>query len=233
MNRSRRTALDIAMCAVIFALGSTVAHAASLKGKVKKGVYNSPAGNFTVPLPRGLGTHVSDGYLKDKDGHMGAVSFHDDFGGLIGIHYMSFPPDVTAALAKPGALEPGLKGWLETVAMQTWFVNAAPDSHLTHQAFGTFEGAGAIFAQVEIPGGSHLVTIDPGGKTKKLDSTRGLVVFTRGHYIYMLTTELRGLSDVLKSDDDKKAETAPDVDDKWLGFVDGLKGFYQSITFLE
>ena len=233
MNRSRRMAIGAMVCIVLLALASAVAHTASLKGKIKKGVYNSPAGNFTVPLPRGLGMHVSDGYLKEKDGYTGAVSFHDDFGGLVGIHYMSFVPDVTAALAKPGALEPGLKSWLETVAMPTWFVNAAPDSHLTHEAFGTFDGAGAMFAQVEIPGGSHLVTIDPGGKSKKLDSTRGLVVFNRGRHIYMLTTELRGLSDVLKSDDDKKPETAGEADDKWMRYVDGLKGFYQSITFQE
>jgi len=233
MNRSRHVATRILLCLAVLSLLWTVASAARVKGKVKKGVYNSPARNFTVPVPQGLGMRVSDGFDRDELGYTGAVSFHDDFGSLRAIHYMSLPPDAVAALARPDALEPGLKSWLETVAMPHWFVSAAPGSHLTHEGFGTFEGLGAFFAVVVIPGGSPLVAMDPAGKSKRLDSTRGLVIFPRGRDLYMLATELKGLADHFGPNKGKESQPTAGMEAEWLHYVEGMKPFYRSITFLE
>lgn len=230
---NRRVAIRILLSLLVLPFIFTAASAAGLDGKHRKGVYSSPARNFTVPVPSGIGMKVSDAYEKDVAGQFGAVSFHDDFGKLLAIHYMSVPAEAVAALAQPEYLDHILQSWLETVAMPTWFLNAAPGSRLTHRDYGSFEDLRALFATVELPGASHLVTMDRTGKQKRLDSTRGLVIFQRGPYIYMLATELRGLGELLKSGEETEPPLAADAEGKWLYFVDRLKPFYRSIGFVE
>jgi len=166
--------------ALVLVLSSGVVSAARLQGRIKHDVYASPAKNFRVPVPQGLGMSVSDGYSKDDTSEIGAVSFHDDFGSLSAIHYMCVGPNAVEQLQQADLSV--IAKWLPQVAMPTWFLNASPDSRIVHQENGTFENMSVSVAQVEIPGGSPLVTLDASGKSTRMDSLRGLVIFQRGRW---------------------------------------------------
>ena len=234
-GRSKRIAFSTLIFALTLVLVSAASSAAHLKGRVKHGIYSSPATNFTVPVPSGMGMRINDGYSKEADSEFGAVSFHDDWGTLVAIHYDSVPPEAIPILAQPGQVEATLGSWLEMVAMPTWFLNASPESRILHQSAGSFEGMEVIVAQVKIPGGSSMVTLDAAGE-HRLDSTRGLVIFHHGRFIYMLGTELTGLHQILGSGPAQKTdatENAADSGDEWMKFVNTLRPLYQSIKFLE
>jgi len=216
------------------------AEAARMQGKVKHGVYQSPSRNFTVPVPQGMGMKVSDGFQKDDQLQMGAVSFHDDWGNLQGIHYCTVPEQIKGNFAEPAKTEYELVRWLENFAMPAWFQSASPQSRLLHSEFTKFEGLEVLAAEVEIPGGSALVVQDASGAHRP-DSVRGLVVFRRGDYFYMLTTETKSvLGDLIATKPAQQAEApaqaepspAPD-DTAWIKFTDRLAPFYRTITFVD
>jgi hypothetical protein len=230
MHMSYSTAV-VAVLALL--LGSDACFARGLEGQVKKGIYTSPAGNFRVPVPQGLGMQVSDGYDKDGRNFIGAVSFHDDFGSLVAIFYMKLEPDQAAKFDQGGL--PRLAGWLPAVAMPIWFVPASPESRILHQEDGTFENMPVSLAQVEIPGGSALTTIDPSGRQTRVDSVRGLIIFRRGNYIYMLAKEQSAgdaIFGVAKAPDNAAAAAA-EPEGQWKGFVSELTASYQSVVFID
>jgi hypothetical protein len=211
------------VCAFLVAASALLA--AGTKGKVKKGVYYSPEKNFTVPVPSGMGTRISDGYSKEG---VGAVSFHDDFGSQSGIHYMRIPPDVQAKFDQAAHPADLLSHWLNNIALPAWFTSNFPTSRILHEAVVSFENMEVILAEVEIPGGSFMTVMDKDG-TRRLDSLRGLIIFRRGPYIYMLTTERTNILDIGQAKTEKKAEPKED----WTKFAAGMAAFYRSISFTK
>jgi hypothetical protein len=216
------------VCLVACLLGAAVV-AGGTKGKVKNHVYYSPENNFNVPVGRGMfgAMKIDDSY--DKSG-VGAVSFHDDFGSNTGIHYMRIPPEALAkfdAAAHPDQL---LSDWLNNAAMPGWFRHASPDSKVLHETAANFENMEVLLAEVEIPGGSAMVVMDKGGN-RRLDSRRGLIIFRRGKYIYMLTDEQQTVIGSMNSKREKTPKEEAPKD--WATFADGMKYFYKSITFTD
>jgi hypothetical protein len=169
---------------------------------------------------------VSDDYLKDLGA--GAVSFHDDAGNLKSIHYMDVSsPDGTAPDFRDAVSgQETLKVWFHKVAMPTWFLAASDDSRVLAETVSSFKGTDALLALVEIPHGSHLL-VTTAGKSRRLDSRRGLAVVFRDQYIYMfvIETPVRTLWEVA-------APEPSDVGDDWMHFVTELEPFYETINFL-
>jgi len=213
------------LCVSLLALSTGSAVARSLKGKVKKGVYYSPANNFTVPVTKGWDVKVNDSYDKKKG--IGAVSMHDVLGSLDSIHYMMVPPEFQARIQEMENKEHFLLDWLQKELIPGWYLPAAPESRILREATGPFEGMPAAFALVDIPGGSHIaVTSTSDGKTRRADSCRGLVVFLKGRYIYSIATETT--SAVCK-----KEAGAVEPDKNGMPFAEALRTFYKSIAFPE
>ena len=211
----------------VFTLGGGLALADSLKGKVKKHVYYSPAKNFTVPIPSGIGMRLNDGFEAGAGGvSMGGVSFHDDFGKLMVIQYTMMPDQVMAKLQAPDTREEALKGWLHEGAMPAWYLRASPQSRVIHEEMGTFEGMPVLLAMAFIPQGST-VSVTENGIEKRLDSRRGLVIFQRGKFVYVLSTETMNTFAAAMGN----AETEPG--EGWQKFADGLKPFFRSIVFTD
>ena len=188
MSKHRFLAATVSICVLVCGLTAGSAGART-KGKIKKGIYASPAGNFSVPLPEGLGLRVNDRY-DPKEG-IGAVSFHDDFGNQKGIHFMRIPADATKALDDPTTRKQALEGFLEQVALPTWFLPASKDTRILHQELIQHDGADAFIGLVSIPGGSTLSLTDSSG-TRRLDSTRGVLILYHEGYVYLLTAEVGG-----------------------------------------
>ena len=223
MKQIFRSCLVFLAVVSLFVPAMTTIFANSLKGKIKKNVYYSPANNFTVPVPPGMGMKANDAY--DKSG-VGAVSFHDDFGAQTGIHYMLVPAEVLPSLASTETREANLKQWLHEGAMKTWFLPAIPKARVIHEEMDTFEGMAVLKAMVALPEGSTTTVMDSQGQ-RRLDSYRGLIIFPKGKYMYMLTTET--VTGFMAAQPESQREPG----ENWAKFVDGVKPFYKSIVFSE
>lgn len=209
---------------VLLVVATSVAAAQTpAKGKVQKSVYHSPANNFSVPVPRGF--KISDAHWREY----GAVSFHDDFGGLKGIHYAAAPTSVPATAQEAQGKGELFSTWLHNFVLSTWFKTASPDSRILAEVNGTFEEMPVLFALIDAPGAHSLevVTIQDGKmQRKREDSRRVAVIFLKDRYIYMLTTETVTLGLF-----ETTARAEPNED--WMRRGDELKPFYHSIAFRQ
>lgn len=193
------------------------------KGKVQKGVYQAPGTTFSVPVPKGfkvLDTHWSD---------HGAVSFHDEFGRLVAIHYATAPAELQAAGQEPSTTRESLAAWLRGFALDYWFKAGSPESRILADTLGTFEGMPALFALIDAPGAHtmEVMTMRDGRMQRKREDARRVgILFAKGGRVYLLMTETAtmGLFETTK-----RAE--PDED--WVRRGDALTGFYRSISFRE
>ena len=165
-----------------------------LKGKVKKSIYYSPAENFSLPVPKGdgsdwagfVGVHTHEGYATD--GAMGVVSFADDFGKVLGIGFLLAHEQALPALADTTQTFVLIEEWIRQFALPNFFSSASTGSRVVRVDEIRFAGAPAALALVNIPGGSTIAVVTD-GKQRTLDSRRGLLVFVRDGYVYMLYNE--------------------------------------------
>ncbi|MBL4700287.1 MAG: hypothetical protein JKX85_03430 [Phycisphaeraceae bacterium] len=181
---------------------------ASTGGHVASGIYTSPHGNFTVPLPKmGLGARVQEKKFETS----GFVSFHDDFGTLKRIDYSALPANANVVY----------RDLIHNVVlpdMQSRF----PGSKLLHEeAINNPEKQGYFFV-LKIPQGSPLVDMKTG---KGMDSTRGYLYFTSQGYIYSLSMQKGGLSDLLAGKKKVKSVTPKSFDD----ILNSLQKFKKTI----
>ncbi|MDX8412110.1 MAG: hypothetical protein R8K46_09630 [Mariprofundaceae bacterium] len=143
--------------------------------------YSSPLDNFSVPIPEGVGRRVQD--ENDKDG--GSVSFHDDFGNLKSIFYIRLSPETLKIQNDPEKQRANLKSFLNDFAMSRLFMPISPNASILYQEPTHLGEDNAYFAIVDIPGGSTMFDV----KAKKgYDTKRGLFIFVRGKFIYMLSS---------------------------------------------
>ena len=96
------------------------------------------------------------------------------------------PDQAVEKFQAPDTREEALKGWLHDGAMPFWYLRASPQSRITNEAMGTFEGMPILLAVVVIPEGSRLLTT---ATKKNMDSRRGLIIFPKGKFVYLLSTE--------------------------------------------
>ena len=79
------------------------------------------------------------------------------------------PDQAVEKFQAPDTREEALKGWLHDGAMPFWYLRASPQSRITNEAMGTFEGMPILLAVVVIPEGSRLLTT---ATKKNMDSRR-------------------------------------------------------------
>jgi hypothetical protein len=183
--------------------------AALERGRFSAGVYTAPGQLFTVKSPLGPETHVIDSF----DRSAGAVTFLDESGHLFGVVCTpSF--DVLAGADNDRETDLAiLRNWFRDATFPLFFERQLPGAAIVREGPGTFEGGPAWIGVLHLPNGSAMVRADPDtGKPMRLDSWRGLVVFTRGEITYLLMTETQ-----------PKAE--------WESFLPQLAQFYAGMEF--
>lgn len=173
-----------------------IAGCAGAGGRVTSGIYTSPHDNFTVPIPNmGLGARIQD----EKFESSGYVSFHDDLGTLQRIDYSLLPANATVVY----------RDLIHNVVlpdMQARF----PGSKMLHEELLSTNGQEEYFFVLEIPEGSPLVDMKTG---KGMDSTRGYLYFISSGYIYSLSAQQGGLSDLLSKKENVKAPISESFDE--------------------
>jgi len=151
----------------------------SLQGQKPGQPYVSPLKNFSITVPNyAFGTKVQ----KSNKGDGGFVVFIGGFGDLERIEYVRV--DSAAIAAQDSATRLLLyEGVLD---------NVVTANHAQILAAEPLSGPGEtqLYALVQFPEASQVVD----GKTgKRMDSFRGVLVLTRGAFLYMLYVEAGGL----------------------------------------
>lgn len=158
---------------------AVIALALVFTGAAHAEVYTSPLDNFSVPVPKGIGQRVQP--QNDNDG--GIVAFHDDFGGYRSIFYLRLSPRSIELQKDPDAHRANLEKFFNEYAMTWLFKPASPTASVLHSEHTRFGEESAYFAVVNLPEGSTMFDV----KAKKRHNTkRGMMVFTRGRFIYMV-----------------------------------------------
>jgi hypothetical protein len=152
------------------------------------------------------------------------VSFADDFGRMFGIAYLRANQRSLPLLADTTQTYGLLEEWIRQFAMPNFFLSVHPESRLVRVEPSRFAGAPAALALVSLPGGSTMAVVSK-GKELTLDSRRGLLVFVREGYVYMLFNETLEKGEVLA---DSTAALALDLDTRVRA---KLQPFYDTITF--
>jgi hypothetical protein len=184
--------------------------------------FKSPLKNFTVVVPSlGLGPRVE----KQNSKNDGRVGFYSDLGDLLRIDYGRLPADVTVPTDST-ALHAFHRQPVDALVQ-------ASQGVLISERDVVVDGAPMLLAIVAIPGGSpvEVTTQDDQGKpvSKRMDSERGLLVFARGGFVYVLQAELTAsVLDIGKAKD----KPPPTLEEKSATAERMLPEFYRTITFL-
>jgi hypothetical protein len=204
----RSLAVVAALAVAVFA----TPHASALeRGRFTAGVYTAPGQLFTVKSPLGPAPHVIDSF----DRSAGAVTFLDETGALFGVICTpSF--DVLAGADNDTETDLAiLRNWFRDATFPLFFARQLPGAAVLEQGPATFEGSPAWVAVIHLPHGSAMSRTNPKtGQAERMDSYRGLVVFSRGGNTFLLMTE-----------------TPPNSE--WSTFLPHLTGFYRGMEFDE
>ena len=154
---------------------------ATTNDRITDGRYFSPLNNFSVPIPAGLGLRVQE----EASTEGGGVAFHDDLGNFKSISYLRQPPEALKAQMDPIHQRAILVGFLNDFAMPNLFKPVSPDANILYREHINVGDDNAYFAIVEIPGGSTMFDVRA---NKRHDTKRGLLIFFKEKFIYMLSS---------------------------------------------
>jgi len=197
-------ALSVLILATAAVSGESQEAAPALSGTVEGGVYTSPSNAFKIAVPvlPELG-----GRVRDTE-HL--VIFKDNFGVQITIG--AFTQDATQRWELSTR---GIKDYLiyffGSFVMPD-FKRYCPDARIESAGFAADYLDGALFCYILLPGGSmfadQLAFAPPG---KPLVAKRGNLVFVRGGFVFVVSTELAE-----KVTEAPAYNKAPDEEDKIL-----------------
>ena len=172
--------------ATLLIVSLVAAGCATTKGKISNGNYDSPMGNFSLSLPNFAGLKVQD----EKDEYGGRVSMHGSFGGQQAVTYLRLPESVNFLHQDSAEKDAAYRSFVTDVMMPELFVRASPQAKIIHEEYLYKDDKRAYFAVVNIPEGSVLVDMK---NNKRLDSVRGLLVFSKNGFMYMLESEMNSI----------------------------------------
>lgn len=172
---------------------------ATTKGKISSGKYESPMGNFSVLLPNFLGLNVQD----QNDEYGGRVSMHGDFGDLWAVTYLRLPESANALHRNLSERDASYRSFITDLQMQDLFLRASSQAKIVHEEYLYKDDKRAYFAVVNIPEGSVLVDMK---NNKRFDSVRGLLVFSKNGFMYMLESEINSIFSQVNSSSLRKKE---------------------------
>ncbi|MGJ5674269.1 MAG: hypothetical protein ACR9NN_11760 [Nostochopsis sp.] len=145
-------------------------------------IYESPAGNFTVPVPSSL----QQGAMIDSQ--EGIVTFSDDLGSLFRIDYSSLPPQQMYDMESVGQEE-----YLRSILLNKYVPSAiasnVPDVSVDYTEYLPDILEGAYFALVNMPEGSIVPKTGNNGTPVKCDAYRGLLAFIDGDFLYIVSNQ--------------------------------------------
>jgi hypothetical protein len=145
-------------------------------------VYRSKSGGFTCKVPSLLRPGAK--MLEDSTDSASSVEFMDDYGTLLRVESMKFPADRPEILSPQNPQRVDLL--FDRSIMPNMFRAASPAASVGWREHLNAAGTDALFVVVNIPRGSTLVEQDTATSAHRLDSTRGVLMFMKDPYFYIL-----------------------------------------------
>ncbi|MBD2563795.1 hypothetical protein ACEYW6_19200 [Nostoc sp. UIC 10607] len=175
--------------------------------------YESPLGNFTVPIPV---DPQQGGRIQSQEG---VVGFSDDIGTLLRIDYYPFPLEQLEELESVGQEE-----YLQTILVdkyvpQAIFVNV-PDASVEYTEYLEDTLRGAYYVLIDMPKGSTISKQENNGTAIRLDAYRGLLTFISGEFLYIVSSQH---SFINGETPDSLEEEAEDIKESILEFVETIE----------
>lgn len=176
-------------------------------------VYESPLGNFSVPIPV---ESQRGGKVQSQEG---VVGFSDDYGILWRIDYYALTPEEEEEIESMG-----LEKYLQSVLMDKYVPQAIstslPDAKVEQNEYLQDTMDGAYFVLVDMPKGSTLSKQENNGTASKMDAYRGLLSFFNGEFLYIVSSQRSFLEDETRG---SLKEEAEEIKQKILAFVDTIE----------
>jgi hypothetical protein len=176
-------------------------------------VYESPLGNFTVPIPV---SPDKGGKVQSQDGLAG---FSDDFGILLRIDYYHTPPEQVGEMESLGQEQYFRSILLDKYIPQAIVANF-PTATVEYTVYLTDELAGAFYALVNMPGGSTISKQENNGHAKRFDAYRGILTFMEGDFIYIVSSQRSFFEDDTPNSVDEEAQA---IMSNILDFIDTIE----------
>ncbi|MEH2181154.1 hypothetical protein [Nostoc sp.] len=175
--------------------------------------YQSPLGNFTVPIPV---DPQQGGRIQSQEG---VVGFSDDIGTLLRIDYYPFPLEQLEELESIGQEE-----YLETILVEKYVPQAifanVPDASVEYTEYLKDTLRGAYYVLIDMPKGSTISKQENNGTAIRLDAYRGLLTFISGEFLYIVSSQHSFLDGETP---DSLEEEAEDIKEGILEFVETIE----------
>lgn len=176
-------------------------------------LYESPSGNFTVPIP----VDVQQGGRVQSQ--QGLVGFSDDFGTMLQIDYHAIP-EQEAKQRSRAAQEKYLKSILLDKYVPEAIVANLPGASVEHTEYLKDIFTGAYFALVNMPEGSTISKTGNNGTATRLNAKRGLLAFSEGNFIYIVSSQRSFSNGETPGSVEQEAE---EIKQSVLNFVDTIE----------
>lgn len=148
----------------------------------KSVIYQSPAGNFSVPVPV---DSEKGGSIEEQEG---VVGFSDDFGRLLRIDYYPISAEEADKMESLGE-EDYLNFFLvDSYVDQAIFANI-PNSKIEYREYLKDAMEGSYFVVVNMPHGSTLSVQNNSEMSVRLDALRGLIAFPVDDFLYVVSCQ--------------------------------------------
>ncbi|MEH1887168.1 hypothetical protein [Nostoc sp.] len=175
--------------------------------------YQSPLGNFTVPIPV---DPQQGGRIQSQEG---VVGFSDDIGTLLRIDYYPFPLEQLEELESVGQEE-----YLQTILVDKYVPQAifanVPDASVEYTEYLENTLRGAYYVLIDMPKGSTISKQENNGTAIRLDAYRGLLTFISGEFLYIVSSQHSFLDGETP---DSLEEEAEDIKESILEFVETIE----------
>ncbi|MBN3876442.1 MULTISPECIES: hypothetical protein [unclassified Nostoc] len=175
--------------------------------------YQSPLGNFTVPIPV---DPQQGGRIQSQEG---VVGFSDDIGTLLRIDYYPFPLEQLEELESVGQEE-----YLQTILVDKYVPQAifanVPDASVEYTEYLENTLRGAYYVLIDMPKGSTISKQENNGTAIRLDAYRGLLTFISGEFLYIVSSQH---SFIDGETPDSVEEEAEDIKESILEFVETIE----------
>ncbi|MEH2091757.1 hypothetical protein [Nostoc sp.] len=175
--------------------------------------YQSPLGNFTVPIPV---EPQQGGRIQSQEG---VVGFSDDIGTLLRIDYYPFPLEQLEELESVGQEE-----YLQTILVDKYIPQAifanVPDASVEYTEYLENTLRGAYYVLIDMPKGSTISKQENNGTAIRLDAYRGLLAFISGEFLYIVSSQHSFINGEIP---DSVEEEAEDIKESILEFVETIE----------
>jgi hypothetical protein len=176
-------------------------------------VYESPSGNFTVPIPV---DSQQGGKVQSQEG---TVGFSDDFGTLFRIDYYPIPPEQLEELEYADREEYFQSILVDKYVPQAILANV-PNAQVKYSEYLEDIMMGSYFVLVDMPHGSTISQQENNGTASRLNAYRGLLGFINADFLYIVSSQRSFLKDENPGSLEEEVE---DMKERILEFVENIE----------